>query len=68
VKKEVCYRCGQELAEKRIVWLELNCVTGKWTDEKHPHPAEQSQGCFPFGVACAAKQFPANKRATRPVK
>jgi hypothetical protein len=49
-----CECCGRALDPMRIKWLELNCRTGKWTDpDVAPLPAETSQGCFPFGIACA---------------
>jgi hypothetical protein len=51
-----CECCGRKLNPKRIKWLEMNCRTGEWTDsDKAPWPAEASQGCFPFGIACAKR-------------
>lgn len=55
-QKHRCECCDRSLHNKRIKWLELNCDTGAWSDPDKGHlPAELSQGCFPFGVACAAK-------------
>lgn len=49
-----CERCGEKLNPKKIKWLELNCVTGEWTDpDVTKVPEEESQGGFPFGIACA---------------
>ena len=50
-----CERCGVQLDPETLVWLELNCHTGEWA-EPGSQPwsdTEQSQGCFPFGRACA---------------
>ncbi len=50
-----CERCGIQLLPGREVWLELDTMTGKYSrpgDEALPH----SQGLFPFGRACAAKE------------
>lgn len=49
-----CRCCERELNPVKIVWLELSFKTGKWYDAEHC-PAEESQGHFPFGAACAKK-------------
>lgn len=49
---DYCERCGERLKADRIVWLELNCDTGVFHEEGTV-PKDQSQGCFPFGQACA---------------
>lgn len=49
-----CEKCGRELNPKRIVWLELNCMTGLYHREGEV-PEEDSQGWFPFGPDCAKK-------------
>ena len=53
----VCECCERELNPKTLTWLELNAVTceyarpgkAKWSD------SDESQGCFPFGQACARR-------------
>jgi hypothetical protein len=47
-----CERCGERLKEDRKAWLELNNRTGIYAECGTVPPAE-SQGCFPFGSACA---------------
>jgi hypothetical protein len=55
-----CDRCGEELHPDRTVWLELNHRTGKYTTEDVPE--EESQGCFPFGVACSKRVIVERKK------
>jgi hypothetical protein len=47
-----CECCGRELNKKRIAYLELSFRTGKWYAPGEC-PENESQGCFPFGIACA---------------
>jgi hypothetical protein len=47
-----CTQCDQPLDEAAAVWLELNCNLGTY-HASGTVPPEQSQGCFPFGAACA---------------
>ena len=50
-----CEHCGRELKEGRAVWMELNCYTGMFAGPNDQSwPDEESQGCFPFGKACAS--------------
>jgi hypothetical protein len=57
-KEDHCTCCGRVLNPGRIKWLELNCRTGEWTDpEVAPWPEADSQGCFPFGIACAKRRL-----------
>lgn len=48
-----CERCGEALAPINRVWLELSFETGRYKAAGEV-PAAESQGCFPFGKACAA--------------
>jgi hypothetical protein len=58
-----CECCGRALDPERIKWLELNCRTGRWTDpDVEPLPTEVSQGCFPFGIACAKTKLKMERR------
>jgi hypothetical protein len=58
-----CECCGRELNPARIKWLELNFSTGEWTDPAiAPWPDEVSQGCFPFGIACAKRWLMSHRR------
>lgn len=50
-----CERCGRPLESDRIVWLELDQRTGKYTDAEVPE--EFSQGAFAFGVDCAKAEL-----------
>lgn len=52
-----CERCGEWLNRKRMVWLELNCTTGEWIKAGSAPWSDgpASQGCFPFGAACARR-------------
>jgi hypothetical protein len=59
-----CERCGQPLDESKAVWLELNKHSGKFL-EVETVPANQSQGCFPFGEDCANAVRKAGGKLTR---
>ncbi len=53
---QFCECCERELHSDRIVWLELSFVTSQYASlDNDTIPADESQGCFPFGKACAAK-------------
>lgn len=53
-----CTRCDKMLNNKRIVWLEFNGMHGTYHDpKKEAVPPSESQGGFPFGVACAKAQL-----------
>lgn len=57
-KTHFCECCQRSLNNKRIKWLELNCSTAKWSDpSKVTVPEKETQGCFPFGSACASKRL-----------
>lgn len=47
-----CQRCQKWLRPGTEVWLELDWQTGLWYAAGEVSD-EQSQGCFPFGAACA---------------
>lgn len=49
---QYCTRCGELLAPDKIVTLELSFKTGLY-QHVGKIPADESQGCFPFGSACA---------------
>lgn len=57
-----CERCGERLILARIVWLELNSHTGIYSRNEGETPAEESQGWFPFGSACAKSVLAAQER------
>lgn len=48
-----CTRCGEALTGP-VAWLNLNCLTGRYTTEPVENP-DEDQGGFPFGVACARR-------------
>lgn len=51
-----CENCGERLHKDRIVWLELNSRTHRYCDpDVTPVPETDSQGGFPFGIACAKR-------------
>ena len=50
--RQHCEHCGKELHEHKTAWLELSFRTGRWY-ALGECPADESQGCFPFGRACA---------------
>lgn len=52
--KETCEHCGRELDSETMVLLELNAEMLTW-HIPGTIPKNESQGCFPFGKACAAK-------------
>jgi hypothetical protein len=47
-----CECCGRKLHEGRMAWLEKSFKTNRWY-EPGECPPDESQGCFPFGKACA---------------
>jgi hypothetical protein len=53
-----CARCNEVLYGKRIRWLELDLLTGVYSDPtKGQLPVTRSQGAFPFGLKCAKVQL-----------
>lgn len=50
-----CQRCGKRHLAA-FVWLELNTRTGQYA-EPGTVPANDSQGLFRFGRACARRQL-----------
>jgi hypothetical protein len=59
-----CQRCGEHLNPATVVWLELNMESGLYHEDGMV-PAEISQGCFPFGSACAASVLARGGRLQR---
>jgi hypothetical protein len=59
-----CDRCGERLNPSRIMWLELNTDTGRYSREDSV-PSNKSQGCFPFGEQCALSVLKAGGRLQR---
>jgi phage FluMu protein Com len=58
-----CTRCNQPLNRQRVRWLELNCRTGRYSNpDEAVLPVHESQGCFPFGIACAKTQLKEDRR------
>lgn len=56
MKTELCTRCGEALRAGREAWLELNTLDNTYHDPTtDPVPADESQGGFPFGRACAKR-------------
>jgi len=53
VLQGTCNRCGQDLFEKRAIWLELSITDGRYYDEIPK--GHESQGYFLFDESCAAK-------------
>ena len=51
-ERQRCQHCDKELHENRMEWLELSFKTGRWY-KPGSCPEDESQGCFPFGRACA---------------
>lgn len=49
-----CECCGRKLNPKRMAWLERSFATGRWY-KPGECPEAESQGAFPFGIACARK-------------
>jgi len=56
-----CTRCGEAL-RGRVVWLSLNCRSGRYTVEPVENP-DEDQGAHPFGLACSRQAI--NERPTR---
>lgn len=52
---QFCTCCDRPLNPERIEWLELNQRSGDYTALEGECPAGESQGWFPFGVACARR-------------
>jgi hypothetical protein len=48
-----CTRCDEPL-KGRVVWLSLNCRSGRYTVEPVENP-DEDQGAHPFGVACSRR-------------
>jgi hypothetical protein len=48
-----CRHCERPL-KRSFVWLELNCMTGEYSDA-NDIPEAESQGWFPIGTTCAKK-------------
>lgn len=60
---DFCEYCGRKLNPDRIKWLELNCKTGQWSDpDRITVPGNESQGLFPFGIACARRRLMEDNR------
>jgi len=58
-----CEHCGEKLDPETAVWLELSHRRNRFTDPaKGALHEEESQGCFPFGKACAATVLAAHGR------
>jgi hypothetical protein len=63
VNRPICQNCGERLRPDRLLWLELNSRTNTYhTDDV---PAEDSQGAFTFGSACARSVIRNGGRLTR---
>jgi hypothetical protein len=56
-KEEVikCEMCCEILKPSNVVWLELSNTDGKYY--KAIPEGHESQGDFPFGLTCSAKQL-----------
>lgn len=54
-----CEKCGAPLVGgAAVVWLELDQRTGLYVDpDVIDVPPDVSQGCFPFGRACARREL-----------
>ncbi len=50
-----CERCDQALDPSKAIWLELHVENLTWHAAGDALPPEVSQGCFPFGAACARR-------------
>jgi hypothetical protein len=48
-----CTRC-REMLKRRVVWLSLNCRTGRYSVEPIENP-DEDQGAHPFGLACSRR-------------
>lgn len=53
---EYCSCCGKKLHPAKTVWLELDQRIDFYHDYELGVPESSSQGWFPFGPACAARQ------------
>lgn len=53
----LCEDCGEDLDPETLVWLELNSRTDEWVEPGTAawSDTDDSQGCFPFGQACARR-------------
>ena len=58
--RQRCERCKERLNDDRIVWLDLNRITGQFSDSDWPD--DESQGAFPFGAACAKRVLAEQKK------
>ncbi len=63
-EKNNCQRCNEALDNTKAVWLELNSTTGRYAVPGGV-PLAHSQGCFPFGAACAGSVRRAKGKLTR---
>ena len=53
-----CTMCDRKLEPDSAVWLEMDCYTNHFHDpESDPVPLDRTQGCYPFGAACAQKML-----------
>lgn len=59
--EKYCTCCGRQLKGK-CAWLELDQRTNTYHDNGDV-PPDQSQGWFPFGIACARKKLRAQGRS-----
>jgi hypothetical protein len=59
---QVCHLCAAPLNPDKTIWLELHCVRGTFHELNDPVPEADSQGCFPFGTACAKKVLKASRQ------
>jgi hypothetical protein len=58
--RRTCERCGRKHVAG-WTWLELNTYTGTW-HRPGTLAADDSQGLFPFGVACALSALKETER------
>jgi hypothetical protein len=56
-----CTRCDRPLSPEKTVWLELDLATNTYHPVGTVPPAE-SQGEFPFGLACAKRALREGER------
>ena len=53
-----CSKCGRELKDDQIVWLEVNDRTGTYHDpDKQEVPEADSLGLYAFGKTCAKQEL-----------
>ena len=62
-----CTRCGERLDPEKMVWLELDQRSGTYHDSGEI-PADQNQGGFTFGSACAKRQRKEHRAAIERAK